>query len=67
MDSNSVSFEIAALFPWPYRREKNEAITKQTYLLTPSSLYYIVLALMMVVVPLDKNSFDAFKEDLIQS
>ena len=42
-----VNFEIAALFPSPYRRGEwnNPAISKQTYFLIPSGRSYIVLAL----------------------
>ena len=41
----SVSFEVAAFFSSPYRRVKKSAISKQTYLMTPLSHSYIVLAL----------------------
>ena len=40
-----VSFEIAALFPSLYSRVKSAEISKQTFIWTPSSLSYIILAL----------------------
>ena len=40
-----VDFEIAALFPSPYSREKSAPISKQTFIPSPSSRSYIILAL----------------------